>query len=82
MPVFRKRQKDAQENADKANKEQASSANLKASCDNARRMLELLGSGERIALRDGQGERYYMDEDQRQQETVKASQFIQANCKP
>jgi hypothetical protein len=45
-------------------------------------MLELLGSGERIALRDGQGERYYMDEDQRQQETAKTSQFIQANCKP
>lgn len=79
---FRKRQKDAQENTDKTNKEQASSANLKESCDNARRMLELLGSGERIALRDGQGERYYMDDTQRQQETAKASQFIQANCKP
>lgn len=79
---FRKRQKEAQENADKTNKEQASRANLKESCDNAHRMLALLGSGERIALRDGQGERYYMDDAQRQQETDKARQFIQANCKP
>ena len=79
---FRKRQKDAQENTDKANKEQAANANLKASCDNARRMLETLDSGERIALRDGQGERYYLDDAQRQQDTAKARQFIQANCKP
>lgn len=79
---FRKRQKENQENADKANKEQAASADRKASCDNARRMLEMLGSGERIALRDDQGERYYMDENQRQQETIKARQAIETNCKP
>lgn len=79
---FRKRQKDAQESAEKATKEQAASADRKASCDNARRALEVLESGERIALRDGQGERYYMDEGQRQQEAAKARQTIQSNCKP
>ena len=79
---FRQRQKDAQENADKANKEQTASAERKAACDNARRTLEMLRSGERIALRNEQGERYYMDDDQRQQETAKTRQFMQANCKP
>jgi hypothetical protein len=79
---FRKRQKNAQENADKANKEKTASVDRKESCDNAQRMLEMLGSGERIALRDNQGERYYMDDIQRQQETAKTRQFIQANCKP
>ena len=79
---FRKRQKDAQENADKTSKEKTADADRKESCDNARRTLELLSSGERIALRDGQGERYYLDDAQRQQEAAKTRQFIQANCKP
>lgn len=79
---FRKRQKDAQESADKTSKEQTASAERKAACDNAHRSLEMLESGERIALRDNQGARYYMDDDQRQQETTKTRQFIQANCKP
>ena len=79
---FRKRQKEAQESTEKAAKEQALSADRKESCDNARRALEVLESGERIALRDGQGERYYLDEGQRQQEAAKARQTIQASCKP
>ena len=79
---FRKRQKDAQESAEKAKKDQAASTDQKESCDKARRALEVLESGERIALRDGQGERYYLDDAQRQQETAKARQLIQANCKP
>ena len=79
---FRKRQKDAQESAEKAQKEQAASTDRKDNCANARRALEVLESGERIALRNDQGERYYLDDDQRQQETAKARQAIQSNCKP
>ena len=79
---FRKRQKDAQESAEKAKKDQAASTDQKDNCEKARRALEVLESGERIALRDGQGERYYLDDAQRQQETAKARQLIQANCKP
>ena len=48
---FRKRQKDAQESAEKAKKEQTASADKKENCENARRLLEALESGERIALR-------------------------------
>ena len=79
---FRKRQKETQESAEKATKEQAANADRKASCDNARRALEVLESGERIALRNDQGERYYLDDSQRQQEAAKARQVMQASCKP
>jgi hypothetical protein len=79
---FRKRQKDAQENAEKAKKEQAANADRKASCENARRALEMLESGERIALPNDQGERYYLDDNQRQREATKARQAMQASCNP
>jgi len=79
---FRKRQKEAQESAEKATKEQAANADRKEACANARRALEVLESGERIALRNDQGERYYLDESQRQQEAAKARQVMQASCKP
>ena len=79
---FRKRQKEAQENAEKAKKDQAASTDQKDNCENARRALEVLESGERIALRDDRGERYYLDDAQRQQEAAKARQAIQSSCKP
>ena len=78
---FRKRQKEAQENADKANKEQAAAAANKESCDNARRYLKTMESGERVSMTDDKGERYYLDDAQRSQEIAKARQNIQANCK-
>ena len=79
---FRKRQKDAQESAEKTKKEQTASSDRKENCENAHRMLEILESGERIALRDDKGERYYMDDSQRQQESAKARQAIKSNCQP
>lgn len=78
---FRKRQKEARESTEKANKEQAASADKKEYCDNARRQLQALESGERIALRDDKGERYFMEDAQREQEIAKTRQGIQSNCK-
>ena len=78
---FRKRQKEAQENADKANKEQAAAAANKESCDSSRRHLKSLESGERISMTDDKGERYFLDDAQRTQEISKVRQNIQANCK-
>ncbi len=77
---FRKRQKESQESSDKARKEEASSAEKRESCDKARRQLQALESGERIALRDEKGERYYMDDAQREQETAKTRSFIDSSC--
>ena len=78
---FRKRQKESQESGDKARKEEASTAEKRESCDNARRQLQALESGERIALRDDKGERYYMEDAQREQEATKTRNFIDSSCK-
>lgn len=78
---FRKRQKEAQENAEKAKKDEVASAERNESCQNARRQLQALESGERIALRDDRGERYYLDDAQRDQETAKTKRFLEAQCK-
>jgi hypothetical protein len=78
---FRKRQKESQESAEKAKKEQAASADKKENCDTARRQLQTLESGERISLRDDKGERYFMEDAQREQEIAKARQNLQSHCK-
>jgi hypothetical protein len=77
---FRKRQKEAQENAEKAEKEAAAAAEKEENCQTARRQLQSLESGERIALRNDKGERYFLDDARRAQETEKARQFIDAQC--
>ncbi|MBK7356364.1 DUF4124 domain-containing protein [Propionivibrio sp.] len=78
---FRKRQKEAEESAEKAKKEQSTAADKKQFCENTRRRLQALESGERIALLDDKGERYYMDDAQREQEIAKLRQNIGSNCK-
>ena len=78
---FRKRQMESQEIAEKSTKEQTANANRKETCDSARRAVEGLESGERIALRDDKGERYFMDDAQREQEIAKARQAMQSTCK-
>ncbi len=78
---FRKRQKESQESAEKAKKEQSASAEKQQYCDNTRRRLQALESGERISMHDDKGERYYMDDAQRDKEIAKARQDIGSNCK-
>jgi hypothetical protein len=77
---FRKRQKEAQENAEKSRQEQTVLAARKETCTAARRQLNALESGERIGLRDDKGERYFMDYAQRRQEIEKARQLAATNC--
>jgi uncharacterized protein (DUF3084 family) len=78
--AFRKRQKESQEGAEQADKEQRLAAQKKENCENARRSLQLLESGERVAMRDSKGERYYLDEAQRTQAIAKLRQDVQASC--
>ena len=78
---FRKRQKESQESAEKASKVQAASAEKEENCDNAQRQLQALESGERIALRNNKGERYFLEDSQREQEIAKARLAVQSNCK-
>jgi hypothetical protein len=78
---FRKRQKEAQESAAKSDKDQAASAEKQENCANARRQLQILESGERVAQRDDKGERYFMDDARREQEIAKMRQAVESNCK-
>jgi hypothetical protein len=78
---FRKNLKESQEKTEKTSKQQAAASERNENCDNARRQQQLLESGERIALRDDKGERYYMDDAQREQEIAKARQAVQSFCK-
>ena len=78
---FRKRQKESQENAEKAQKEQTALAEKQENCANARRYQATLESGERVALRDDKGERYFLDDAQRAQEAEKARKAVETSCK-
>ena len=78
---FRKRQKESREGADKAEKDAYAAAQRRENCDAARRLLQLLESGERVSMRDNKGERYYLDEAQREQEIARARQAAQSSCK-
>jgi hypothetical protein len=77
---FRKRQKDSQEKSEKTKKDEALAAQKQENCANLSRQLRSLESGERIALRDDQGERYFLEDAQREQEITKARQNYQSTC--
>jgi hypothetical protein len=77
---FRKRRQEAQESAEKSEKEAAASAEKEENCQAAQRQLQSLESGERIALRDDKGGRYFMDDARRAQEMAKVKQFIDTQC--
>ena len=78
--AFRKRQKDAQEKTAKEEKEQKAAEEKKEQCANMRRNLQALESGVRIARTDDNGERYFLGDDQRQEEIAKARQSMDTNC--
>ncbi len=78
---FRKRQKDLQDSEKKSKTEQDANAAREENCTTARRHLRVLESGERLAMRDDNGERYFMEDAQREQEIEKARQVIQSVCK-
>ncbi|MEO8143980.1 MAG: DUF4124 domain-containing protein [Betaproteobacteria bacterium] len=77
---YRKRQADAQKAAAKAELEQQDVAAKKENCANSRATLRSLESGERIQRTDAKGERYIMEDAQREQETAKARTQVLQNC--
>lgn len=78
---FRKRQQETQDKSEKAKKEENAAAEKKDNCERTRRNLEMLESGERLALRDENGERTFIDDSQRQKEIAKARQTLESSCK-
>ena len=77
---FRKRQKDAQEKAEKTEKADAAAAEKNHHCQTARSQLRMLESGQRVAMRDEKGERYIIDDTQRSKEIERTKNTIEANC--
>ena len=77
---FRKRQKDSLESTEKSRKEQQAATEKQQFCEDARRQLQSLQSGERIAMRDDKGERYFLEDAQREQEIAKIRKSMQGQC--
>jgi hypothetical protein len=78
---FRKRQKESRDAAEKGEADRRASAQRQEGCEAARSALQTLQSGDRVAMHDSKGERYYLDDTQRQEEIAKARQAVQANCR-
>ena len=77
---FRKRQLEAQKASEKDEKARQDADAKKENCERARNALRMLESGQRIARVDKQGERYYIDEAQVEQESERARQAVQQSC--
>jgi len=78
---FRKRQKEQQDAAAKRQKEEADKAARAQDCERARRNLEIMESGERVAVRDEKGERVFLEDSQRAAETDRARKAVSELCR-
>jgi len=77
---YRKRQAEAQKDAEKSDKEAKAAEARRANCENAKEQLRMLESGQRISRTDAKGERYYLDDDQIAREAAQARQALQGSC--
>lgn len=78
MKKMQQAKKDA---ADKAGKAQADAEAKKIYCDTLRRNLRAMQEGVRIMEVDADGNRSFVDDEQRQQRIAKTQQDISTNCK-
>lgn len=78
---FRRRMKAAQDAAAKADRERKAAEQKKENCENARQTLRTLQSGQRIARMDSKGERYFISDQQRAQDTARARTAVSQWCK-
>lgn len=77
---FRKRQVEAQKARTKDDQAGRDAEAKQDNCARARETLATLESGQRIARTQPNGERYYVDDDQRAAETQKARQSVNSWC--
>ena len=78
---FRKRQLEASKAREKEQKAEKEAADKKENCERAREQVASIDSGQRIQRTNAQGERYYLDDDQRAQEAAKARELVGQWCK-
>ena len=76
---FRTRQQEAEKEREKQAKARERSDDKRENCARAKEMVRALESG-RVSRTDAQGERYFLDDAQLQQETAKARRDAQQWC--
>jgi hypothetical protein len=77
---FRRRMKEAQEAAAKAEKERQQAQEKQQNCERAKEALRTLESGQRVVRVDEKGERYYMNDQQRSAEAAQAREQVRQSC--
>ncbi len=77
---FRKRQLEKQKAEEKTAQEREQAEAKKQNCASAQESLRVLQSGQRVARVDAKGERYYLDDAQRAQETARAQEAVKQWC--
>ena len=77
----KKRKLDAEEAAANAEKEKTASEDRQRNCTQAKSYLRALESGERISRTQENGERAYLDDQARAQETESARRAVDSWCK-
>jgi hypothetical protein len=77
---FRKRQAEADKAREKEAKSAEEARGRQENCRNAQGNLRQLESGERIARTDAKGERYFVDDDQRGAEIIRARKAVSDWC--
>jgi len=78
---FRKRKTESDQSRAKAEKEQSDSAEAKSNCEQARRQVQALESGQRMSRINEAGEQVPLDDDMRAQDLDKARKAVQSWCK-
>lgn len=79
--AFRKRRAEAAESEEKARRDEVQEKNRQMVCSGLRQQLAGLESGQRIARFADNGERVFMEDDERAAEIEKTRASIDKNCK-
>ncbi len=77
---FRKRQAEAQKSREKDEKASQEQEAKRANCSTSQEQLRMLESGQRIGRTNANGERYFVDDDQRAGEIAKARKSVSDWC--
>lgn len=78
---FEKRRTQSAEKQKKADEVSRLAQRKQESCEDARANLKGLEAGGRISKTDANGERYFLDDDQRQQEIARTQGIVAESCK-
>jgi Skp family chaperone for outer membrane proteins len=77
---FRKRQAEAQKSSEKDEKAAQEQEAKRANCSSSQEQLRMLESGQRVGRTNANGERYFIDDDQRAADVAKARKGVSDWC--